>query len=178
MKFLMLMLIFFGSCGLGRAGHVEVVGQTAGFLGEQAYGLGYEFNSRHYAEVTVGKYSVEGEDNHQLNIGYTYSWWHVPWLHGISKIFCPGLYALTALGRDEYFLASPDKYPYPEYYDQTAVRFGLTLAFSHLFLWENGGLELVYQVMMLDHGLIAKYNNPNEGLEDFISSGVMLRMQF
>jgi hypothetical protein len=161
------------------AGDMDVVLQTQGFLGERALGLGYEFNSRHRIEATVGTYHVDSDEYRQLNIGYTYSPFQLDWNCGKTKIFSPGIYALFTRGHDLYFVHSPDRYPYKDYYDPNGVRLGITLAFSHVFQWASQAVEIVYQIMALDQGVIADYNNPEEDeLDDFMSSGLMVRVRF
>ena len=127
----------------------------------------------------MGTYSMESDEFQQFNLGYTYSPFTFDWRMGETKIFSPGIYAIYTQG-DDYFTQSPDRYPYAEYYDPNGVRFGLSVAFSHIVRWSNYSLEIVYQVMALDQGIIAAYNNSNdlEELEYFMSSGLMLRFGF
>ncbi|MNS87702.1 hypothetical protein D3C72_1216530 [compost metagenome] len=162
------------------AGNADVVLQTQGFLGERALGLGYQFNPRHRFEASVGTYNVENDEHRQLNLGYTYSPFSINSRLGETKIFSPGVYTLFTRGHDLYFSSSPDHYPYKDYYDPNGVRFGLSMAFSHVVHWTNTALELVYQVMALDQGVIAAYNNSEDidELEYFMSSGLMLRVGF
>lgn len=85
-------------------------------------------------------------------------------------------FTVRSWDRHNYFMTSPDKYPYEQYYDETALRYGLE--FGSTMTFKDYNFAVAYRLRILDSGLIAVYNNKNRDLQYYISSGVSLQYVF
>lgn len=83
---------------------------------------------------------------------------------------------MYAMNDKKYFLRSPGKYPYPEYYDETALRYGLEFGTTLTFMPSR--LAIGYRVRIFDNGVIAAFNKNNRDLQYYISSGLSLQYLF
>ncbi|MGE0526417.1 MAG: hypothetical protein AB7G93_05190 [Bdellovibrionales bacterium] len=149
----------------------------AGFLGDWAVGPAYAFHPKHSVELTVGAYELRETHYHQLNLGYSYLPWRVNPNPQVS--WAPlrlGVVILGSLDNDRYFLKSPEQYPADNYYEQTAIRWGIQLGTSAFLARRR--LELGLHTMILDSALVALYNNLHEDLSYFFSSGVLIKFHF
>lgn len=153
--------------GAGRGG--------AGFQGAWSAGLIYDFNPAHRMEFLLGEYSVANEREYQVDLGYMYT----PWRAHFGDVgWAPvqvGAVAMYALNGD-YFAVSPSKYPEPGYYEQTALRLGLRAGTEIATLGDR--LRLGYEVVFLDSGVTAAFNNATKDLEYFMSAGLKLSYRF
>lgn len=171
----LILLLGLLGCNPARGYWLATIG-TKGFFGDQSVG-GIYFSQHHELELSLGTYSRGGGDSTQANAAYRYSKWVLPFLG--DTIWHPiqvGLFSTYSLDRKHYFLESPAKYPYEDYYDQTAFRWGIDLG-SNIF-WSAVQVSLAYHIRVLDTGVIAIYNNSHKDLQYYISSGLSLRYHF
>lgn len=148
----------------------------AGFYGRYAIGLSYEWHPEHAADLLLGSYHIDNHDYHQTNLAYRYSRWHVGIHNHIWRPLQFGIFTSRSWDKKHYFLKSPTKYPYTDYYDQTAFRSGLEISTTISFFPSR--LALAYHFRILDTGIIAIYNNSSRDLQYYISSGFSLQYLF
>ncbi|WP_253715809.1 hypothetical protein [Bdellovibrio bacteriovorus] len=150
--------------------------ERAGFLGKYALGVSYEPTLNHAVDYLLGAYQIGGENFYQSNFMYRYSRWHVP-VHGHSwRPLQMGAFMVVAMNNDRYFMKSPDQYPESNYYDFTAVRYGIE--FGSTFTFFPSRLGLGYHLRVFDNGVVAIFNNSNRDLQYYISSGISLQYLF
>lgn len=150
--------------------------ERAGFLGSYALGVGYETESRHAFEGSIGTYSNDGKNQYQTNLLYRYSGWEIT---GNNKTWRPlqvGVFTIRSWDRENYFTKSPDQYPYEGYYDFTAFRAGLEV--SNTLIFNQSRIAISYRFRILDNGIVAVYNNSHKDLQYYISSGLALSYLF
>lgn len=151
--------------------------ERAGFYGSIAFGGSYEFNDRHAVDFSIGEYLNDQHRYHQSNLSYRYSRWQMDFDQ--NKIWRPlqiGVFTVRSWDGRNYFLTSPGKYPYEQYYDETALRYGVEFGSTFTFTDYNFGIS--YRLRILDSGLIALYNNRNRDLQYYISSGLSFQYVF
>lgn len=147
-----------------------------GFMGEISLGAIYDWNNPHSIELSFGTYHLGKKDRYQSNFAYRYSLWKV---ERHEKIWVPiqiGIFTVRTWDLDHYFLTDPDQYPYSNYYDQTAFRWGIE--FGSVIIYPQHSMSLAYYLRILDTGLIAIYNNAHKDLQYFSSSGLSIRYHF
>ncbi len=147
-----------------------------GFLGEFGAGMIYEWESPHSVEVSIGAYKIQNHDQWQSNLAYRYSCWKI---ERENKHWVPmqiGFFTTRSWDSEHYFLEGPSQYPYSNYYDQTAFRWGIE--FGSVLTYMNTGIAIAYHLRVLDTGLIAIYNNGRKDLQYYVSSGLALRYHF
>lgn len=172
-------LFFFFLLSISRADNDsswQISVNRMGFFGSYGVGGIYEYKKTHSLELAWGSYLVKKTQYSQINLAYRYAHWQHKFDHGLWMPFQVGLFAVYSLDGQHYFTKSPDKYPYNNYYDQTAIRCGVELG-SQMDIWELP-ISLAYHIRVLDAGLVAIYNNANKDLQYHISSGVSLRYLF
>lgn len=147
-----------------------------GFFGAWGAGAIYEWSERHAGEVSLGGYWNGGTEYIQSNLAYRYTRWRI---EDSGRAWNPlelGIFAIRSWDQKSYFLQSPEKYPYENYYDQTRLRFGVE--FGSVAAFKEWHLEVAYHVRVLDNGLVATYNNSRKDLQYYVSSGVAIRYRF
>jgi hypothetical protein len=154
----------------------SLVVQRAGFLGVAAAGFGYNITENHQLEYTLGTYPIAEKNYYQSNFIYRYSHWNTPVEGHMWKPIQIGFFIVYAMNSEKYFITSPDKYPYPKYYDETALRYGVELGSSFTFAVTRIGIG--YYIRIFDNGLIAAFNNSNRDLQYYVSSGFSLSYTF
>lgn|GEM_PF-1284359 len=163
-------------CSLhGRADWRAIV-ERAGFFGKYSLGVSYEWRPEHAVDFSAGVYQIEAQDYYQANFVYRYSRWNVPFYGHNWRPLQFGAFAVYALDRDRYFLQSPGKYPYGDYYDETALRYGAE--FSSTLTFFPSRLAVALRVRIFDNGLIAIYNNSERDIQYYVSSGLSLQYLF
>lgn len=146
-----------------------------GFLGEDAMFFGFPWGSFEMI-FGFGQFQLSGENFYQLNAGghyypASYQFGRFQW-----RPFGAGAYAMYADADSQYFLTSPDIYPYPNYYEQTALRMAFSLATSLRTIAFKRRVEFIYQANLIDTGVVVIFNNPSDLFIDFWSSGIMFKM--
>lgn len=147
-----------------------------GFLGEFGVGMIYDWENPHSMEVSIGSYKTKYQNEWQTNIAYRYSKWHID--RG-EKVWTPiqfGFFTVRSLDSEEYFIRGPDQYPESNYYDQTALRWGIE--FGSALKFKSSGISIAYYFRILDTGIIALYNNGRKDLQYYASSGLSARYHF
>lgn len=139
-----------------QAGEWRAVLERAGFLGTLAAGASYEFVPEHAA--------------------YRYSRWNTKVFGNDWRPLQLGVFAVYALNNERFFIKSPDKYPYPDYYDETAIRYGAEFGTTFTFMPSRIGIG--YHIRIFDNGIIAMFNNSNRDIQYYISSGISLQYLF
>ncbi|KHD86999.1 MAG: hypothetical protein OM95_16895 [Bdellovibrio sp. ArHS] len=167
------MMFFFSSA---QADEWRAVVERSGFLGTFAAGASYELEPEHAVDLSLGGYSVDDEILYQANFIYRYSRWNTSVGPDVWRPLQFGFFLVYALNSDRYFIESPDKYPYPEYYDFTALRYGFEFGTTYTFMRTHIGLA--YHLRIFDNGAIAVFNNSNRDLQYYISSGVSVQYLF
>lgn len=147
----------------------------AGFFGEYSAGAVFAFREFHEAEISAGAYSSGEGREMQLNAAYRYVPWTVQGVHLRWQPVFLGGFVVSTVGGGRFFFNSPSKYPYKNYYDETAVRWGFETGSS--WMWPSGW-GVAYRLRISDAGLIALYNNRNKDLEFSMSSGLSLLYSF
>lgn len=149
---------------------------TSGFMGTLSAGPVYEWAGRHHVAMTIGAYQ-NGENRYgQLNTAYRYARWRFERPDILWKPLHIGLFTLYSLDQKRFFVKSPSRYPEDGYYEQTALRGGLEIGTTILFVKSKIGLASYLRV--LDNGVIALLNNVHRDLQYYSSSGVALQYQF
>lgn len=174
LKIVILLFLFFLS--VNAQAEVRLMFQRSGFVGKYALGASYEFNPKHAVDYLLGVYQIEDEDFYQSNLMYRYSRWNVPFYSNSWRPIQFGFFMVYAMNQDKYFLKSPGKYPYPKYYDETALRYGAE--FSSTFTMWPSGIAIGYHLRVFDNGIIAAFNNRNRDLQYYTSSGISLQYVF
>ncbi|WII73240.1 hypothetical protein QJS83_05080 [Bdellovibrio sp. 22V] len=159
-----------------HAGDWRAIVERAGFMGTLAAGASYEWRPEHATDLSIGGYPIDDETFYQANFVYRYSRWNSPVGHDMWRPLQFGFFMVYALNSDKYFLESPDKYPYPDYYDFTALRYGAEFGTTYTFMRSRIGLA--YRIRIFDNGVIAIFNNTNRDLQYYISSGFSLQYLF
>ncbi|WP_373998079.1 hypothetical protein [Bdellovibrio bacteriovorus] len=154
----------------------RAVVERAGFMGTVAAGASYEFEPEHAVDLSLGGYPIDDEVFYQANLVYRYSRWNTPVREDVWRPLQFGFFLVYALNSDKYFLESPDKYPYPDYYDFTALRYGAEFGTTYTFMRSRIGIS--YRIRIFDNGVIAIFNNNNRDLQYYISSGLSLQYLF
>lgn len=147
-----------------------------GFLGEFGVGAIYEWESPHSVELSIGSYRIDSKDQWQSNLAYRYACWKI---ERHNKQWTPmqiGFFTMRSWDSEHYFLEGPSQYPYSNYYDQTAFRWGIE--FGSILKFMNTGIAVAYHLRVLDTGIIAIYNNGQKDLQYYVSSGLALRYYF
>jgi hypothetical protein len=157
-------------------GGARAVLEKAGFMGALALGAGYDWSPDHATDFSLGGYRISDNTYYQANFSYRYSPWQIPYLINTWQPLHVGFFMVYALNGNRYFLSSPEKYPTPGYYDQTALRYGLELGSTYIFTSKN--FSVGYRLRVFDTGLIAAYNNTDSGLTYSVSSGLALHYFF
>jgi hypothetical protein len=147
----------------------------AGFFGRISLGALYETENRHSFEFSMGAYSGGSGDKYQSNLGYHYSVWKITRPNFSWEPMQLGIFAMYSWDK-KFFLKSPGKYPLPDYYDETAFRWGLEQGMSLQWMKEKWALVLVMR--LIDSGIIAIYNNSHRDLQYYLSSGLRLEYRF
>ena len=96
-----------------------------------------------------------------------------------NKVWRPlqfGFFTVRSWDGRNYFLTSPEKYPYEQYYDETALRYGAE--FGSTFTFTDYHIGISYSLRILDSGFIALYNNKSRDLRYYISSGLSFQYVF
>lgn len=171
----MLLLSLLFSAGVW-AGPWVVSFERAGFFGQYSVGAGYEWSPHHEWNLSYGFYSNGSRSGRQLNTVYRYSPWTV---ERPTHVWVPvhlGVFLMTSLEQDRFFLSSPAKYPYKDYYEQNALRGGAE--FGTAFRLQNPPITLAYHLRFLDNGMVALYNNTRKDLQYYLSSGVAVQYRF
>jgi hypothetical protein len=169
-------LLFSVFLSVSAQAEVRILFEKSGFIGKYALGASYEFSPEHAVDYLIGVYQIESEDFYQSNLIYRYSRWNVPFYGNTWRPIQFGLFMVYAMNQDKYFMRSPGKYPYPGYYDETALRYGAE--FSSTFTMWPSGFAVGYHVRIFDNGIIAAFNNSNRELQYYISSGLSLQYVF
>ncbi|WP_347358597.1 hypothetical protein [Bdellovibrio sp.] len=150
--------------------------ERAGFLGKYAIGASYEWAPEHAVSYLLGNYQIEDEDFYQSNLIYRYSRWNTDFFGHHWRPLQFGFFLVYAMNNQKYFLKSPDKYPYADYYDETALRYGVEFGTTLTFMPSRLGLG--YYIRVFDNGVIANFNNSKRDLQYYISSGLSLQYLF
>ncbi|WP_235046187.1 hypothetical protein [Bdellovibrio bacteriovorus] len=159
-----------------QAGDWRALVERAGFMGTVAAGVSYEWEPEHAVDFSVGAYPLDDQTYYQTNFVYRYSRWNSPVGEDMWRPLQFGFFTAYSLDQDHYFMKSPDKYPYPEYYDWTALRYGLEFGTTYTFMPSRIGLA--YRIRIFDNGVIALFNNSNRDLQYYVSSGFSLQYLF
>lgn len=162
--------------GSAHAGDWRLMATRAGFYGQYSLGLSYEWNPRHAVDYSIGTYQIDLENYYQSNLGYRYSHWQIPFYGNDWRPLQFGAFLVYAMNQQRYFLKSPGKYPYPEYYDETALRYGLE--FSSTITFKPSRIGLGYHFRIFDNGVIATFNNSARNLQYYSSSGISVQYLF
>ncbi|MGE0526845.1 MAG: hypothetical protein AB7P49_07270 [Bdellovibrionales bacterium] len=149
---------------------------TGGFQGEKAVAVVKDWSRRHAIEFGIGEFPLAGEQEYQLNLGYRFTPWQVRYYDVAWSPLGVGVVALYALDQDEYFVESPDKYPSPDYYEQTGLRLGVEVS-TQMMAWADR-VRLLYKVVLLDTGITSYINNDGKYAENFYSSGLFIEFFF
>ncbi len=147
-----------------------------GFLGEFGAGMIYEWESPHSVEFSLGTYKIQTHNKWQSNFAYRYSCWNI---ERENRQWVPmqiGFFTTRAWDSEHYFLEGPSQYPYSNYYDQTAFRWGIE--FGSVLTYLSARVAIAYHMRILDTGIIAIYNNGKKDLQYYVSSGLALRFNF
>jgi hypothetical protein len=171
--FLNLLLVF--GAAQARAGDWSAVAGTAGFQGMVSLGAAYNTSERHQWQLMMGEYSIGQGHGMQMNLAYFYSPFKIQRSNLAWFPLSPGLLALYALDQDDYFTESPGDYPTPNYYEQTGLRLGVAMG-STIAL--NDTLHFTYELVFLDMGILAVWNNRLKDASYFWSSGLKIRYLF
>jgi hypothetical protein len=174
LKIVILLLLLF--VGVNASAVTRIVFERAGFLGKYALGASYEWTPEHAIDYLLGVYQIEGENFYQSNLIYRYSRWNVPFYSNSWRPVQFGLFLVYAMNQERYFMSSPGKYPYPAYYDETALRYGAE--FSSTFTMWPSGFAFGYHIRIFDNGLVAAFNNTSQDIQYYISSGISLQYVF
>lgn len=153
----------------------RALAERAGFFGKYSLGVSYEWNNTQATDLLIGTYEVADKNYYQANFAYRYSRWEVPFYGHSWRPVQLGGFIVASLDNGRFFVTSPSKYPYPEYYDETAVRWGAELGSTFTF---KSRFAIGYRLRIFDNGLIALYNNTNRDLQYYISSGLSLQYAF
>lgn len=156
--------------------HYRWILEKAGFFGDYATGVSVDWNDRHATDLSLGRYRIDDSYSKQLNLSYRYSRWQVLFRGDEWRPVQYGAFVIHSIGDDRFFSRSPSKYPYPDYYDPTAFRFGMEFSSTWTFKPEN--IALALRLRVFDTGLIAGFNNENRNLQYFSSSGLSLQYVF
>lgn len=159
-----------------RAGDWRLMATRAGFYGQYSLGFSYEWAAHHAVDCSIGTYQIDLENYYQSNLGYRYSRWQIPFYGNDWRPLQFGAFLVYAMNQDKYFLRSPGKYPYPEYYDETALRYGLE--FSSTITFKPSRIGLGYHFRIFDNGVIASFNNSARNLQYYSSSGISVQDLF
>jgi hypothetical protein len=154
----------------------RIVFERAGFLGQYALGGSYEITPEHAVDLMVGVYHVSSNDYYQTSLIYRYSRWNTTFYGNNWRPLQFGIFATYSLDQDRYFMKSPGKYPDPNYYDETALRYGAEI--SSTFTFMPIGIGIGYHLRIFDSGIIAMFNNSNRDVQYYISSGISLQYLF
>lgn len=147
-----------------------------GFFGDLGFGIIYDWDNPHSAEFSIGAYQINYVNFWQSNLAYRYSRWEEQF-QDISWIPIQlGIFTVRTWDQSRYFLSSPPKYPYENYYDQNAFRWGLE--FGSVIKWTEKDLSIAYHLRILDSGIVAIYNNAGKDLQYYISSGLAVSYHF
>ncbi|MBX2987670.1 MAG: hypothetical protein KF802_07210 [Bdellovibrionaceae bacterium] len=153
---------------------------SGGYLGRYNLGLSYTPQGRHHFGFSWA-YTPDQLMGpiRQLNLSYVYSPWRIERDEWVLRPLEAGV-VLTSTSRKEYFISSPGKYDDDNYYDVTKIRGGLTLGFSvGRKLDEGRVLSVGWFMTILEQGLLSASNNGwSQALENFISSGFGLKLDF
>lgn len=149
---------------------------TAGFQGAMTLGLTYQLSVRHALELSLGQYAIENQAAYQVNFGYTYTPARIQLGPMAWAPVDMSALLIYALDNQRYFVVSPSRFPTPGYYEPTALRAGLSLGTELAILKDR--LRLIYQVVILDNGIVAALNNRAEDVNYFLSAGLKLRFDF
>lgn len=159
-----------------NAGEVRAILERAGFMGTVAAGGSYEWTEQHASDLSLGTFLIGSEQFYQANIGYRYSRWNSPMKGDMWRPLQFGFFGVYALNNKRFFLKSPDKYPYPGYYDETAFRYGLEFGTTYTFMPSR--IAIGYRLRIFDNGIIATFNNNNRDIQYYISSGFTVQYLF
>lgn len=151
--------------------------QHAGFMGETSVAAGFENQARWFGmDVGMGFSSdSDGKSVRQINLKTRLQ----PFIWGLGKygeLILPYL-GVQAMYTDDtaFFVKSGNEFPEDEYYDFTAIRFGIPLGMS----WRNETWAVYAEYVLLDTDLIAQYNTESAlKYQDITSASVGLRYYF
>jgi hypothetical protein len=166
-------ILFFSS---GTLAIWQVAVNHAGFFGIWSLGAIYKWPDRFSLEFGLGRYQIDGRNFWQSNIAYRYAIWKFNYEQIVWTPLQPGLFLVASLDREKYFVESSPRYPYPNYYDQTAVRGGLELGTK--LAWKNSPTTLVVYLRMIDGAILALYNTSKNEFQYYLASGVSLQYDF
>ncbi|WP_413559293.1 hypothetical protein [Bdellovibrio sp. HCB209] len=159
-----------------HAGEVRALIERAGFMGTVAAGGSYEWTPEHALDLSLGAFPIDSETFYQANFVYRYSRWNSPVKGDMWRPLQFGFFGVYALNNKRYFLKSPDKYPYPGYYDETSFRYGAEFGTTYTFMPSR--IAIGYRLRIFDNGLIATFNNTNRDIQYYISSGFTVQYLF
>lgn len=172
-----LVLAFFCfSCYLCRADWQATV-NGSGFFGNVSAGAIYGWSRSNSFEMSVGHFSIQEMQFVQSNFAYRKSHWSIRKNQMIWNPLGFGVFAINAWNGSRYFPQSPTKYPYANYYDQNAIRWGIEL--GTVLGIPSQHLSYAYHIRVLDVGVIAATNNHFD-LDPvyYIASGLSVRYDF
>ncbi len=175
MSYIKIILFLLFSATASSQAEWRALAERAGFFGKYSLGASYEWNQTQAVDLLIGTYEVADASYYQANFAYRYSRWEVPFYEHNWRPIQFGGFIVTSLDNGRFFITSPSKYPYPEYYDETALRWGAELGSTFTF---KNRFAIGYCLRIFDNGLIAIYNNSNRDLQYYISSGLSLQYAF
>ncbi|UXR66038.1 hypothetical protein EZJ49_07225 [Bdellovibrio bacteriovorus] len=151
--------------------------QHAGFMGEASVAAGFENQNRWFGlDLGVGFSSdSDGKSVRQLNLKARLQ----PFIRGVGKygeVILPYV-GVQAMYTDDtaFFVKSGSEFPEEEYYDFTAIRFGIPLGMA----WRNRTWSVYAEYVLLDTDLIAQYNTEAAlKYQDITSASIGLRYYF
>lgn len=151
--------------------------QHAGFMGETSVAAGFENQSRWFGmDLGVGFSSdSDGKSVRQINVKARFQ----PLIWGAGKygeVILP-YFGVQAMYTDDtaFFVQSGDEFPEDEYYDFTAIRFGIPVGIA----WRNETWSVYAEYVLLDTDIIAQYNTKSAlGYQVIASASVGLRYYF
>lgn len=171
----LLSLLFFAIVS-AEAAEWRAIIERAGFLGFVAAGASYEWSPEHAVDLSLGAYPIGDDTFYQTNFVYRYSRWNSPVQDDVWRPLQFGFFMVYSLDSERYFIDSPDKYPYPKYYDFTALRYGLEFGTTYTF--KPSRIGIAYRIRIFDNGVIAIFNNSRRDLQYYVSSGFSLQYLF
>lgn len=149
---------------------------SGSFQGSISVGGAYRISKRHTWEVTLGQYIQGRANRYQLNGGYHFTPWRLTVGGRVLEPLHLGVMVLYALDRTTYFEVSPPRYPEENYYEETAIRPALVMG-TGLTMFEER-VHFIYELALVDTGILAGFNNEWTETRYFFASGMKLRMEF
>ena len=150
---------------------------SGGFQGLYVLGLGYSFDAWKW-DLSYGVTPDKQDQVEQVNLRFQrkilHSKLHEAWGWDLIKLGFLTSYALD----DDYFVASPDRYPSSSYYLPNGLRMGLIVGTS-LYQSKEHGWSFDLDAVTTDLHLISYYNNPDFfELEELISVAFSASLRF